>query len=484
MSIGIIRKQVAIVGGGIAGAWLAYRLAERGISVLLVRADRMAGMRPVSRQWAASVIHRVLAEGPPDAVAALFTDASGTQHDELRLTVQKYFRQEFEALRQIIDFMPFEYALIPRSDCPTPRLGQGGDEVVGTLLDRFVMRGGQMIDARVTCIEVEDGKCRGVHLALDDAPVQVLCRALVIASGGFSGLFADAPTDNTGSLLGHFARQGGQLANLESFFRFGIGDLTRRRVLYPPDLRGARFYRGVDRATWLEEAPRRYPREQFDLEVFRGYWTHNFGVPHAAELAEAKVALGPIRGFSMGGIAHRCGATNIDGVFAVGEARHDLAADCTVGLPWASYLATGGELVARLSECGGADTLHELRQKPVPHRLELALRDEVRRFLASFQDHRFSTAAAMSFIDWCRASRGAMRRSQRQDDEGFDLLVLAEAYTASALARKESRGFFYRADFPTVDSGLSGHTTHARYAPSHDRVEVELVAPGPRGMLG
>lgn len=475
MSAGVTRTQVAIVGGGIAGAWLAYRLVQRGVPALLVRADGAEGGRPVSRQWAASVIQRALAEGAPEAVAGLYTDASGTQHPELQATVQRHFRAEFEALRELVEFMPFEYALIPRDACPAPRLGRGGDEVVGAVLARFVALGGQVIDARVTHLEVEEGQCRGLHLARGDEAHQVLCGALVLASGGFSGLFADAPTDNAGAMLGRCARHGGGLANLEHFFRFALGDLTRRRVLYPPDLRGARLLRAGERATWLEEAWRRYPRERFDLEVFRGYWVHNLGAPHVAVLADGEVALGPIRGFSMGGIAHAHGATDIGGVFAAGEARHDLAADCIVGLPWASYLATGGELVERLSQERGAAALRGLPERPVPRGLDAALRDEVRRRLAGFQDQRFSRARAAGFVDWCRTARGAMRGAGRQDDEGFDVLVLAEAYAASALAREESRGFFYRADFPTVDPAARGRVTRARYDPTRDRVEVELV---------
>jgi glycine/D-amino acid oxidase-like deaminating enzyme len=50
--VGPVRTQVAVVGGGIAGAWLAYRLARNDIPAVLISAD--ACWPPLSRAWSAA----------------------------------------------------------------------------------------------------------------------------------------------------------------------------------------------------------------------------------------------------------------------------------------------------------------------------------------------------------------------------------------------------------------------------------------------
>lgn len=470
----ITSTSVIIVGTGIAGAWLAYRLAQRGIETVVISSESVENTPAVSREWAASVINKRLVEDDPDSTADLFKDASTTQHPELQPMVRRYLRQEFTELSEIVDFMPFHFALIPRHAVPVPRLG-AGNEVVTAVLGKFVSVGGKVIEGRVTHLSVADGVCRGLQFERNGEPHKLLCQALVLASGGFSGLFADSMTNNTGSLLGTFARCGGTLANLEFFKRFALGDITRRRLLYPQDLEEAYLYRDGERATWLYNAQICYPPEKFDLEVFQTYWSRNFGVPHTAELASGSVSLGPIRGFSMGGIAHHQGVSNLSNVFATGEARHDLAVDYTTSLPWACYLATGGMLSDVLSKIFSTESLQDFPLKPVPHALNVSLLSEVRRHLANFQDQRFSEKGAVEFIAWCREVRKQMRCNGQQDDEDFDLLILAEAYTQSALVRTESRGYFFRADFPCTNPIMSNQCTYARYDIATDRVDVDMV---------
>ena len=473
-SMTTIETSVAVIGAGIAGAWLAYRLAKRGIAVLVVSADGEDHTPCVSRQWAAAVLHRRLVEELEASIAAAFADVSGTQHPELQGTVRRYLPRESAELSGLVEFMPFEFARIPRHVVPAPRLG-AGSEVIATVLARMSALGGRAVSGRVTHLHVVDDACGGLQFTRDGEIHTVRSEAVVLAAGGFSGLFADAATANIGAILGMFAGCGGRLANLEFFYRFALGDLTRRRVLYPPDLKGSRLYRDGERAAWLETAHERYPREQLDLAVFREYWTRNFGVPHVAELTAGTVELGPIRGFSMGGAAHTRGATNVRGIYAVGEARHDLAADCIVGLPWASYLASAGELCDVLAERCGSSGPCDVAARAVPPPLDPALRDAVKERLAAFQDHRFGERAAASFVTWCREARVAVQRAGHEDGEDFGLLVLAEAFAASALARRESRGFFFRGDRPDAAPGGARRITCAVHDPAAARIDVELV---------
>jgi len=461
--------NIAIIGGGIAGSWLGYRLAQRGIETVIIQSNTDPDTPKVS-EGAAAVINGRLLDGGAD-LSSLLADEIGTQHPELQSMVRRYLRQEFDELSRLVEFMPLGPIVIPKSSIPFPRLGVGG-EVVSLILDRFVALGGSVIDGRVTHLAVTDGICNGLQYERHGEPHKLRCNALIIAAGGFSGLLPDAATPNAGALLGMFAECGGMLSNLEFFYRFAFGDISNGRVLYPPDLEGARMYRAGSRALWLERAYAAYPEERRDLDIFQRYWTHNIGVPHVIERANTSFSLGPICGFSMGGIAHNRSATNLVNVYVTGEARHDLVANYTVGRPWACYLATAGMLLDVLSEHSGGNSMADFPMMPVPARLQASLLTEIRQRLMGFRDHRFSESGAEEFVEWCRTTRQRLPLERRGC---FQILILAEAHALSALARPESRGYFFRADFPIADPAMAQRTTMAFYDADDDRVVVDLL---------
>lgn len=463
--------NIAIIGAGIAGSWLAYRLAQRGIETVIIQSNTDPDTPRVSEE-AIAVINRRLLESD-DNISLVFADETGTQHPELQSLVRCYLRQEFDELSQIIEFMPFESVVIPKSPIPFPRRGAGG-EVISVILDRFVALGGQIIDGRVTHLAVTDGVCHGLQYDQHGVPHKLRCNALVIATGGFCGLLPDAATRNAGALIGMFAQCGGMLSNLEFACRFARGDISNGRVLYPPDLEGARIYRAGSRAVWLEHAYATYPEERRDLDIFQRYWIYNINVPHVVECANTSFSLGPIYGLSMGGIAHSHGATNLVNVYVTGEARHDLVADFPGwGKPAACYLATAGMLCDVFSECSGTSHVQDFPMMPVPARVQSSLLAEVRLRLKEFQDHRFSELGAEKFIEWCRTTR---QRLPPERMGCFQILILAEAYALSALVRRESRGFFFRADFPSTNPEMAQCTTLAYYNANNDCVVVDLLA--------
>ncbi len=461
--------NIAIIGAGIAGSWLAYRLAQRGIETVIIHSNTDPDTPRLS-DGAAAVIDRRLLESEDD-ISSLFADETGTQHPELQSLVRRYLRQEFNELSQLIEFMPFESFVIPKSPIPYPRLGAGG-EVISAILDRFVALGGSIIDGRVTHLAVTDGICYGLQYEQHGVPHKLRCNALVIATGGFSGLLPNAATRNAGTLLGMFAQSSGMLSNLEFFYRHAMGDLSNGRVLYPPDLEGAHISRSGSRAIWLEHARATYPEERQCLDIFQRYWTHNMSVPHVVERANTSFSLGPIYGFSMGGIAHNHGATNLVNIYATGEARHDLVADYQHGRPWACYLATAGMLCDVLSERSSTSHVQDFPMIPVPTRVQSSLLTEVHLRLKEFQDHRFSESGAEQFVEWCRTTR---QRLSPERMGCFQILILAEAYALSALVRRESRGFFFRADFPRFDPEMAQCTTLAYYNADNDCVVVDLL---------
>ena len=65
--------------------------------------------------------------------------------------------------------------------------------------------------------------CLGLYYERAGRPGRIACGHVVLASGGFCGLFPDGVGYNPGYLLGTYARKGGTLANLELFNRFSLG---------------------------------------------------------------------------------------------------------------------------------------------------------------------------------------------------------------------------------------------------------------------
>lgn len=174
----------------------------------------------------------------------------------------------------------------------------------------------------------------------------------------------------------------------------------------------------------------------------------------------------------MGGIAHNHSATNLINIYTTGEARHDLVADYQHGRPWACYLATAGLLRDVLSERSGTSHVQDFPVMPVPAMVQSSLLAEVHLQLKEFQDHRFSESGAERFVEWCHKTRQHLSPERMGC---FQILILAEAYALSALVRRESRGFFFRADYPSTDPEMGQRTTLAYYNTDNDCVVVDLL---------
>jgi aspartate oxidase len=465
--------RVAIVGGGIAGAWLAYRLAQRDVPTVLIATEEHAPA--TSRQWAFGLVDRRVLGCATAPAADVFADGSRTQDPAYAPMMAEYFAEEFDELSRLVEYAPFgEEYVHPRLPEPGIHMG-GGGSVVDAVLARFEELGGTRIHGRVTDLVVDGDLCLGVRYEHKGVPGRILCAELVFASGGFCGLFEDGVGGNTGYLLGTYARHGGRLASLELFNRFALGLPDRKRPLYPSDFDGRpRLLRAGERAAELERALEAYRGDRCDVDVFAHYWTRNLDVPHTVELADGAFRLGPVRGFSMGGMATSRSATALRNVHATGECAYGLAVDSISGKPFPSFLAMGRMLADALTKrsTGVPDT--DFDAGGARPGADASLRKEIRHRLDAFQDSRFSMTSAEEFARWCRRERGRRRADGTYDNEDVDLLILAEACTRSAMARRESRGFFFRPDLPTADHSLDNQVTLARYDAADDQVHVTL----------
>ncbi|MFG2883407.1 FAD-dependent oxidoreductase [Streptomyces sp. NPDC048297] len=469
------RSQVVIVGGGIAGAWLAYRLAQRAVRTVLISDD---DQKPPLSLGAAGLINQDTINSTDRTAPAVFSDISTTQDPRYRARMIERARDEFDALSRLVEYAPIGEFVYPLGPTPGIRLGAGGD-VVGRVLAEFTELGGTRLRGRVTDLVMEGDTCLGVRYEHDGQPGKVLAGDVVLASGGFTGLFADGLGSDNGHLLGTFARRGGSLANLELFNWVALGDPERRCPLYPPDLEGARLLRSGEPATELMQALAAFAGDSIDLDVYTRYWIDNLDVPHTAELVSGTGRLGPVRGFSMGGMAPASeSGTGPANVHATGEAEYGMSLDSLTGKPFLSFIVRGAELAETLAKRASDEPTADFDAGPAAPSADTALQPEIRRRLAAVQDNRFTTEGAHDFAQWCARERARHLADASTDTESVDVLIVAESYIRAVLARRESRGFFYRPDFRVPDPELDNQVTRCRYDAEANEVHVSLSPAG------
>jgi aspartate oxidase len=469
------RSQVVIVGGGIAGAWLGYRLAQRAVRTVLISDD---DQRPPLSIAAAGLIHQDTISCTDRTAPSVFADTSTTQDPRYRARMIERAQDEFDALARLVAYAPIGEFVCPLGPTPGIRLGAGGD-VVGRVLAEFAELGGTRLRGRVTDLVVEGDTCLGVRYEHNGQPGKVLAGDVVLASGGFTGLFADGLGSDTGHLLGTYARRGGCLANLELFNWVALGDPDRRCPLYPPDLEGARLLRSGEPATELAQALTAFTGDSIDLDVYTHYWIDNLDVPHTAELVNGVGRLGPVRGFSMGGVATASeSGAGPHNVHATGEAEYGMSLDSLTGKPFLSFIVRGAELAETLASRATDVSAADFDAGPAAPSADTALQSVIRRRLAALQDNRFTTEGAHGFAQWCARERARHLADAWTDTESVDVLILAESYMRAVLARRESRGFFYRPDFRAPDPELDNQVTRCRYDAEADEVHVSLSPAG------
>src|SRR4051794_8250681 len=96
-----VNTAVAVIGGGIFGAWLAYQLAHNDVPVVVVTDDEH--MPPLSRTSAAGVIRQQVLECTNHGESTTFADTSTTQAPGYRRLMPDWVGDQFVALTELID---------------------------------------------------------------------------------------------------------------------------------------------------------------------------------------------------------------------------------------------------------------------------------------------------------------------------------------------------------------------------------------------
>jgi L-aspartate oxidase len=316
--------------------------------------------------------------------------------------------------------------------------------------------------AKVTEIAVQDGAVRGLHVASSKGPLGIATSAVILATGGLGGLFAETtnPPGALGSGLALAARAGAVLRDME-FVQFHptaldcgldpmplISEAVRGEGAVFVDARFVPFMQGGDLAA--RDIVSRAVAAKFAEggKVFldtralsEQKFPKMFAACRAAGIDPEKdpVPVRPAAHYHMGGIAVDAnGESNLRGLFACGEV-------AATGLHGANRLASNSVLEALVSgriaaeACAGrsitAAVLPAARRRADDPRLLPMIRK-----LCSENLGILRNAAGLA------ATMNSLAPFAAESDAALAAWLIAEA----ALRRRESRGAHFRTDYPAT----------------------------------
>ncbi|HEX6277472.1 MAG TPA: FAD-binding protein [Polyangiaceae bacterium] len=242
-----VRKAVVVIGGGIAGMWTAYQLARAGVPSALVSytgTDR-GGVQGASRRSAGAVNTAPLRLADLDGY--LRDLGRGQSHPDLARILRTHLAPALADLEELVELRPVKIG---------KALAHGpGHELLDRLSRAYRELGGVVIDGWVTRLVADQHSCRGVQYETPSGIGKVRAANVVLATGGYAGLFGNAIRTNCfGTMLGRFLHAGGLLSNLEFVFKHGYGNIDANAVTPTEELPGAEIRdAGGSRVAWLEE---------------------------------------------------------------------------------------------------------------------------------------------------------------------------------------------------------------------------------------
>lgn len=469
------QRQLIVVGAGAAGLYTALRATREGAAVTLVSATELS---ETSSYWAQGGLAAALA--PEDSAALHLEDTLHAGRGAVRASAAQVLTDEApEAVADLTRLgVIFDGA---GAGAGRNALGLEGGHSMRRIVHAGGAQTGQRIVARLSAIVaaeeqievvtgsraqallVGDGRCTGV--VLDDGR-RLFAPATVLSTGGAAALWArttnPAGAVGSGLLLAHAA--GAALADLE-FMQFHPTAVVARAqpgadgLLVTEAIRGegALLLNGDGERFVDELAPRDEVSRAIHRELMRDPGSEAVALDMRAvdpalfpNVVSALGRLGldptsdlipvaPAAHYMMGGIVTDLEArSTLPGLFAVGECA------CT-GLHGANRLASNS-----LSECfvfGARAARAALSEVALP---------------ADSRD-RAVVAVAGAPATPPRRSRERLWRlaGLERDADGLRSLLdddhpTVRLIAAAALARAESRGAHWRADYPAANGALDG----------------------------
>lgn len=494
----VLQTDVLIIGGGAAGIRASIEARRSGLEVIL------ASKAPIG--YSSSTFY---AGG---GFRAAIGDYSKGKHFDDSLTGGKLLndrellrRMVFQGHSELVElkkfgvevkFEPAHFAYV--SDGPLT----AGKGLVVPMAD-FAKKSGVIFIEGVMAIDtmVDECACGAVFFDVRRGKVvPVLSKAVVLATGGYSQLFArtDNPTRVSGDGCAMALRTGATLVDLEftQFFPMGLAEKGKPAWLFPVLM--GKLVNSLDedilvkygfdkplskvaiedrdmlsRAMWTEISEGRGVNDALIINLGiisdRPLDRYLSSIIRCLNIKSSRVKVAPTAHFTMGGIKINVGCeTGVPGLFACGEVSGGVHGANRLGGNALTETLVFGSVAGRRATDWAQTTKQGTQDDSVVAMAE--------RLVSSFKNGKFSVEELrlklkremwvncgvvrhkekltdlLGFIEENRSMveeiQAANNYDARKAFELRNMFGLAEAVVLSALTREESRGAHYRLDFP------------------------------------
>jgi L-aspartate oxidase len=445
------RYDVVVVGGGVAGLYTALCAAAEAKVLLLSKGPLLASASYLAQGGVAAAV------GADDSPELHAVDTERAGRELCRRSAVRVLTGEAPArVADLVDLgVSFDRGLGLEGGHSRRRVLAAGGAETGARIAR-TLAGRALEHPRVDVAEgervlglwVEGGRCLGARTGRRTLGAP----ATVLAMGGYAALWERTtnPRGSVGEGIALAYRAGAAVADLE-LVQFHPTVLAANGLLLTEALRG-------EGALLLDETGRRFtdelaPRDVVAREVgarrtalldLRRIDRSRFPSLMARLAGEGydpavePIPVSPAAHYTMGGVVTDLeGRTEVAGLYAAGECA------CT-GVHGANRLASNS-----LLEClvfGRRAALAALGEPALPGRLPTAP--------PPVEPEPVTSAVRHALWEEAGLVRDGAGLEQLRDSGHTLARLIAEA----ALARRESRGGHFRADYPLEDPGLQAHT--------------------------